>query len=107
MCVPESTPVFGAGQGKVHDHVQPALEGGIEAASAVAGEDDDALERFDSLQQIVGLGVGEAIVRVPHVGALAEQRIGFVEETVAPISRGSTGPGTAKGLGPDAFRFPS
>ena len=35
---------------------------------------------FDLLQQVADFDVGVAIVRVLHVGALAEQRVGFVEE---------------------------
>ena len=48
--------------------------------AAVAGEDGDALVGLDAREQVVGLRVGEAIVRVLDVGALAEERVGLVEE---------------------------
>jgi hypothetical protein len=38
------------------------------------------LVSFDALQQVADLDVGVAVVAVAHLAALAEERIGFVEE---------------------------
>ena len=46
----------------------------------VGGQDRDALEALHALQQVVDLEVGVAVVRVLHLGALAEERVGLVEE---------------------------
>ena len=77
---PQRAALLGAGRRELDDRVEPAREGGVEARAAVAGEDGDAVERLDPLQQVVGLRVGEAVVRLLHVGALAEQRVRLVEQ---------------------------
>jgi hypothetical protein len=59
---------------------QAADEGGIDIGAAVGGEDDDAVMRFHQLQQVAGVGIGVAVVRILHVGPLGEQRVGFLED---------------------------
>ena len=41
---------------------------------------DHALVLLHALQQVADLDVGVAVVRVPDLAALAEQRVGLVEE---------------------------
>src|SRR5258708_13913871 len=80
MREPKRAPLLGAGQRKFEDHVEAAAECGIEACPTVAGQERDAIEGLDALEQIVGLRVGKTVVGFLDFGALAEQRIGFVEE---------------------------
>ena len=77
---PQRAPGGGVGKREFEDRVEPPDEGRVEAVAAVGGEDRDAVEILDPLQQIVGLGVGEAVVGVADLGARAEQRIRLVEE---------------------------
>src|SRR6202035_507021 len=69
---PEGTPLLGAGQGKRQDRIEPTREGIVETAPAVAGQDGDAVVTLHALQQVVGLRVGEAIIGLVNIGALAE-----------------------------------
>ena len=66
--------------GEVHDEAQAALEGAIERGLLVAREDRQAAVGLDALQQVAHLDVGVAVVAVPDLAALAEQRVGLVEE---------------------------
>jgi hypothetical protein len=43
-------------------------------------QNQHALKSLDPLQQVIDRGIGVAVVRVAHIAALAEQRIGFIEE---------------------------
>ena len=52
----------------------------VERALHVGGEDRQAAISLHALQQIVDLDVGVAVVAVLDFAALAEQRVGFVEE---------------------------
>ena len=68
------------GHREVDDRVEPARERLVDVGAQVRGEDRDAVERLHALQQVGGLDVRVAVVRVAHLGALAEQRVGLVEE---------------------------
>ena len=69
-----------SGSSKRIDEAQPAQERLVDRGCAVGRQDDEAGERLDPLQQVVDLEVGVAVVRVADLGALAEQRVGLVEE---------------------------
>ena len=77
---PDAGALLRAGHRELDDMAQPAGEGLVEVAAAVGGEDGDAGEALHALQQVAGLDIGEAVVGVAHLGALAEQRVGLVEE---------------------------
>ena len=59
---------------------QPALERRIDVRLVVRGQEADAGEGLEPLEQVVGLEVRVAIVARLHVGALAEQRVRLVEQ---------------------------
>jgi len=80
MGKPDGAAFFWTGLGKFDHEIDAAGESGVETRLAVAGEQDDAVVVFDPLQQVIGLRVGEAVVRVGDIGAFAEEGIGFVEE---------------------------
>ena len=69
------------------DHVaQPAHEGEVDVVLEVRGEDRQAAIALHALEQVADLDIGVAVVAVLHFAALAEQRVGLVEET-APRPR--------------------
>src|SRR5205823_1940895 len=79
VCGPQLAALIFVGKWEVQAHRQPALERGVDRALEVGGQDRDALEAIEPLQQIVGLEVRVAIVGRLDLAALAEQRVGFVE----------------------------
>jgi len=76
----ERAALFGAGDGELDYQVQATGERSVEARAAIAGEDGDAVKGFDTLQEIIRLSVGEAVVGLADVGALGEKGIGLVKE---------------------------
>ena len=60
--------------------MKPSQERAVDVSAFPGGEDRDASVFLDSLQEIIDLYVGVTIVTIMHVGALPEERIGFVEE---------------------------
>ena len=56
------------------------MKAGVERALHVGGEDRQAAIGLHALQQVVDLDVGVAVVAVLDLAALAEQRVGLVEE---------------------------
>jgi len=56
------------------------LEGLIQVCPQVGGEDREAVEGFDALQEICDLDIGISIAGVGDLGSLAEESIGLVEE---------------------------
>jgi hypothetical protein len=60
--------------------LEPAGERVVEVLAQVGGEDRDAVEGLDALQQVGDLLVGVAVVGVLALAALAEQGVGLVEE---------------------------
>src|SRR5690348_18119543 len=80
MRKPEAAALLRAGQRKFDDHVEPAAECGIEAGTAVTGQNSDSLEGFDPLQKIIGLRIRETVIRFLDFRALAEERIGLVKQ---------------------------
>ena len=77
---PDAQPLGRARQRELDDEAQPAQERLVEVLLAVGGEDREALEALHALEQVADLEVGVAVVRVLDLGALAEQRVGLVEE---------------------------
>ena len=68
------------GPGKLDHVLHAARERLVDVAPEVGGEDDDAVVLLELLQEIGDLDVGVAIVRVLDLAALAEERLGLVEE---------------------------
>ena len=68
------------GEREVDHEVQPAQERVVDVALEVRREDDRAGVGLHALQQVGDLDVGVAVVGVRDLGALAEQRVGLVEE---------------------------
>ena len=64
---------------ELDDHVDAPGEGVVEAGPRVRRQNDDAGVCLDPLQEVIGLGVGEAVVGVLNIRALAEHGIGLVE----------------------------
>ena len=77
------------GEREVDQEAQPAQEGAVEGGLPVGGQDGQAAVVLHALQQVVDLDVGVAVVAVLDLGALAEQRVGLVEEEdrAAPLGR--------------------
>ncbi len=61
---------------------------GSSAALHVGRQDRQAAVRLHALQQVADLDVGVAVVAVLDLGALAEQRVGLVEEQDRPAALG-------------------
>ena len=68
------------GARKVEDVADPSGEGWVDVGFFVAGHHDNASEVFDELEQVVGVGVGVAVVGIPNIGTLGKQRVGFVKK---------------------------
>ena len=65
---------------EVDDELEPARERRVDVLAQVRREDGEPLEALEARQQIRRLEVGVAVVRVADLGALAEERVGLVEE---------------------------
>ena len=78
--LPDPQALIRTGHGKVDYRLQPAVEGFIDIALHIGGQDHDPVELLDPLQQEADFLVGVAVVGIIDPGALAEQRIGFVKE---------------------------
>ena len=72
--------MFFVGKREFDDEAEPPDEGLVDVLPEVRREDRDALVLLHPLQQVADLDVRVAVVRVLHFGALAEERIRFVEE---------------------------
>ena len=59
---------------------QPPDEGLIQILAQVRRQDGDAFVLFHFLQQIGNLHIGIAVVGIAHLGALAEECVGFIEK---------------------------
>jgi len=77
---PEPFARLGIGKWQGQATCQAALEGRVDRGAEVGGQDGDALERIEPLQEIVDLEIGVAVGRGSHLRALAEQRVGLVEQ---------------------------
>jgi hypothetical protein len=77
---PDALALGGCGVGEVDGEAQPTLEGLVERGLGVGGENGDALELLHALQQIADFDVGVAVMAVANFRALAEERLGLVEE---------------------------
>src|SRR5207244_11882488 len=60
----------------------------IERGPEVGGQDRQSPVRLHALQQVADLDVGVAVVAVSDLRALAEQRVGFVEQQYGPAVLG-------------------
>ena len=78
------------GHREVDDRVEPPGERLVEVGAQVRGQDRDAVEGLHALEQVGDLDVGVAVARVLDLGALAEERVGLVEEQhgVDPVGLG-------------------
>src|SRR5207244_3671347 len=65
---------------EVDGEAEPALERLIERRAQVGGKDRQPLVRLHALQQISNFDVRVAVVTVPHLAALAEERISLVKQ---------------------------
>jgi len=65
---------------EIDDKTQTPDERLIEIAFPIAGQNGDAIELFHSLEEVVNLDVGKAVVCVSDLGPLAEEGIGLVKE---------------------------
>src|SRR5438552_2029874 len=65
---------------EVHDVANAPHERDVDVLHLVACEQGHALELLEELEQVVGVGVGVAVVRVADLRALAEEGVGLVEE---------------------------
>ena len=74
---------------EVDHEVQPAQERVVDVAAEVRGEDDRARVGLHPLQQVRDLDVRVAVLGVRDLRALAEHRVGLVEEQdrVRPLAR--------------------
>ena len=77
---PDQLAVLGLGEREVDHEVEPAHERVVDVLAEVGREDHGARIALHLLQQVGDLDVGVAVVRVRDLGALAEQRVGLVEE---------------------------
>ena len=59
---------------------ETAGEGVVEILAQIGREDRQSLEFLHLLQQIGDFEIGVAVVRIAHLGPLAEQRVRLVEE---------------------------
>ncbi len=78
--LPEAEALGRLGSREVDDDVQPARERLVDVRTHVRRQDRDAVEQLHALQQVCDLDVGVAVARVRDLRALAEERIGLVEE---------------------------
>ncbi len=78
--LPDALPVAGVRKGELDREVNAPHERVIHVLAQVGRQDDGALVLLHALQEVAGLDVGVAVVRVAHLGTLAEQRVGLVEE---------------------------
>src|SRR5271163_4115674 len=80
----DTAPDFGAlrcfGEWELDDEAEAAEKGLVERGLAVGGEDGETAIGLHALEQVADFAVGVAVVAVFDIGALAEERIGFVEE---------------------------
>src|ERR1043166_5654209 len=77
---PDAPPVLLVGERELDDDAHAAHESLVHVLPEVRGEDGDAVELFDLLKEVSDFDVGEAVVRVLNLRALAEERVGLVEE---------------------------
>ena len=78
--VPQRAALRGIRHREVDDDVEPARERLVDVRPQVRREDREPVEGLHALQQVGALDVRVAVVRVLHLGALAEDRVGLVEE---------------------------
>ena len=78
--VPEPAPLRFRRAREVDYGVEPAGEGGVDVLPQVGREHDQARVLLEPLEQVAHLGVRVAVGTVPHLAALAEERVRLVEE---------------------------
>src|SRR5258706_3832698 len=77
---PQAQSLFGARHGEVDDGLEAPGERLVDIILLVRGEDGDAVEGLDALEQERDFLVGVAVVRILGLAALPEERVGLVEE---------------------------
>ena len=78
--LPDRAPVCGIGPAEFGADSDPSKECLVEIASEIGGQDRQAVETFQPLQEKIDGDVGITVVAVLDLGALAEERVGLVEE---------------------------
>ena len=78
--VPYPPPFGRARDRELHHHVESPHEGRVDVLGQVGGEQGHALVALEPLQEVGHLDVGVAVVGVGDLGALAQERVGLVEE---------------------------
>src|SRR5215510_12729073 len=77
---PEAQPFFGPWHGKVDDRLEAASKSVVQIFAAVGGENSDAVEGFDALEQEGDLLVGVPVVGILGLAAFAKERIRFIKK---------------------------
>ncbi len=77
---PQRQPLLDVREGEVHHEVQAPGEGLVDVGPQVGGEQGDAVEGLQALEQVGALHVGVLVVCVLDLGALAEDGVRLVEE---------------------------
>ena len=102
---PDPPPVLRLRKREVDDEVEPADERVVDVALVVGRQDHRAGVGLHALEQVGDLDVGVAVVGVRDLRALAEQRVGLVEEQdrVGPVGGAEDALEVLLGL-PDVLR---
>src|SRR6266542_3703563 len=77
---PQLPALVGVGWDELDCDVDATQERRVDAASRVGGDDHDAVEGLQPLQQEVGLQVGVPVVGVADLGTAGHQRVALVEQ---------------------------
>ena len=81
MQTPQSPALFGVGRMKFDRHIHAPLEGAVDAPDPrIRGDEENSFVTLESLEKKVCLEIRVTVVRVLHIGALAEQGVAFIEE---------------------------
>ena len=78
--LPDQLAADGIGKRKIDDTLDPPGKRLIHVLAQIGGENHDALIRFHALQQVAGLNIGIAVVRVGDFRPLAKQRVRLIKE---------------------------
>lgn len=87
--LPDALPLGGVRSQEFEGVAHPAHAGGVDILLPVGRQNDDPAICLDQLEQVVRIGIGAAAVRIPDLGAAAEERVRLVEEQYAVHLRGA------------------
>ncbi len=77
---PQDAPLHRGGHRELDDRTEAPQEGLVDILLQVGGQHRAAFEGLHALQQEADLLVGEAVLRLLHIPARSEQRVGLVKE---------------------------